>query len=71
MTIEKLVPGTTYVVRVQAQTVEGAGTYSMEYEFETLPAGKGTCRAGARVQGRIDARSAPQRTAVQYLSFRL
>ncbi|XP_040182701.1 ephrin type-A receptor 2 [Rana temporaria] len=36
--IEKLVPGTTYVVRVQAQTVEGAGTYSMEYEFDTLPA---------------------------------
>lgn len=47
VTIDKLAPGTTYVVRVQAQTVESAGTYSMEYEFDTLPSGKDACRAGA------------------------
>ncbi|XP_063798154.1 ephrin type-A receptor 2 [Pseudophryne corroboree] len=38
VTIPKLSPGTVYLVRVQAQTPEGSGTYSMEYEFETLPA---------------------------------
>ncbi|MEE6482265.1 hypothetical protein FKM82_013215 [Ascaphus truei] len=37
VTILKLVPATTYVVRVQALTQEGAGAYSMEYEFDTLP----------------------------------
>ncbi|KAM9299146.1 LOW QUALITY PROTEIN: ephrin type-A receptor 2 [Gastrophryne carolinensis] len=37
VTIQKLAPGTTYVVRIQAQTPESAGTYSMEYEFDTLP----------------------------------
>ncbi|KAG9482725.1 hypothetical protein GDO78_011395 [Eleutherodactylus coqui] len=35
--LTKLSPSTTYVVRIQAQTPEAAGTYSMEYEFETLP----------------------------------
>ncbi|KAM4702700.1 LOW QUALITY PROTEIN: ephrin type-A receptor 2 [Rhinophrynus dorsalis] len=37
VTLKKLVPGTTYVVRVQALTPEGSGAYSMEYEFDTLP----------------------------------
>ncbi|XP_069598146.1 ephrin type-A receptor 2 isoform X1 [Ranitomeya imitator] len=37
VTLGKLSSSTTYVVRVQAQTPETAGTYSMEYEFNTLP----------------------------------
>ncbi|XP_068097728.1 ephrin type-A receptor 2 [Hyperolius riggenbachi] len=36
--IDNLSPDTVYVVRVQAQTLDGAGTYSMEYEYRTLPA---------------------------------
>ncbi|XP_040279195.1 ephrin type-A receptor 2 [Bufo bufo] len=37
VTLAKLSPGTTYIVRIQAQTPEAAGMYSMEYEFDTLP----------------------------------
>ncbi|XP_030078105.1 ephrin type-A receptor 2 [Microcaecilia unicolor] len=37
VTIPKLVPGTVYVVRVQALTQEGQGASSIEHEFETLP----------------------------------
>ncbi|XP_068771950.1 ephrin type-A receptor 2 isoform X2 [Struthio camelus] len=46
VTIPKLAPGTAYVVRVQALTQEGQGTYSPQHEFETLPEGsKGTASA--------------------------
>uniref|UniRef100_A0A8C6ZJX0 receptor protein-tyrosine kinase n=1 Tax=Nothoprocta perdicaria TaxID=30464 RepID=A0A8C6ZJX0_NOTPE len=40
VTIAKLAPGTAYVVRVQALTQEGEGTYSPQHEFETLPEGE-------------------------------
>nr|XP_033777990.1 ephrin type-A receptor 2 [Geotrypetes seraphini] len=36
VTIPKLLPGTVYVVRVQALTQEGQGASSVEHEFETL-----------------------------------
>ncbi|XP_078498671.1 ephrin type-A receptor 2 isoform X1 [Lissotriton helveticus] len=36
VTISKLAAGTTYVVRVQALTQEGQGTFSKEHEFHTL-----------------------------------
>ncbi|KAE8594740.1 hypothetical protein XENTR_v10019777 [Xenopus tropicalis] len=36
VTLVKLAPGTTYVVRVQTLTQEGVGIYSKDYEFDTL-----------------------------------
>lgn len=40
VTIPKLSPATAYVVRVQALTQDGHGTFSPEHEFETLPEGE-------------------------------
>jgi len=40
VTIPKLSPGTSYVVRVQALTKDGHGAFSLEHEFETLPEGE-------------------------------
>uniref|UniRef100_A0A8B9N9T6 receptor protein-tyrosine kinase n=1 Tax=Accipiter nisus TaxID=211598 RepID=A0A8B9N9T6_9AVES len=40
VTIPKLSPATTYVVRVQALTQDGHGAYSPQHEFETLPEGE-------------------------------
>lgn len=40
VTLPKLSPATTYVVRVQALTQDGHGAYSPQHEFETLPEGE-------------------------------
>uniref|UniRef100_A0A8C3V349 receptor protein-tyrosine kinase n=1 Tax=Catharus ustulatus TaxID=91951 RepID=A0A8C3V349_CATUS len=40
VTLPKLSPATTYVVRVQALTTDGHGAFSPQHEFETLPEGE-------------------------------
>ncbi|NWJ08118.1 EPHA2 protein, partial [Crypturellus undulatus] len=53
VTIPKLAPGTAYVVRVQALTQEGEGTYSPQHEFETLPDGTEGMASAAVISGSI------------------
>ncbi|XP_010215825.1 PREDICTED: ephrin type-A receptor 2, partial [Tinamus guttatus] len=53
VTIPKLAPGTAYVVRVQALTQEGEGTYSPQHEFETLPEGAEGMASAAVISGSI------------------
>ncbi|XP_038232824.1 ephrin type-A receptor 2 isoform X1 [Dermochelys coriacea] len=53
VTLSKLAPGTKYLVRVQALTQEGQGTYSMEYEFETRAEGSEGMNTAAVVGGSI------------------
>ncbi|XP_025909347.1 ephrin type-A receptor 2 [Nothoprocta perdicaria] len=53
VTIAKLAPGTAYVVRVQALTQEGEGTYSPQHEFETLPEGAEGMASAAVISGSI------------------
>ncbi|NXA43966.1 EPHA2 protein, partial [Eudromia elegans] len=53
VTIPKLAPGTAYVVRVQALTQEGEGTFSPPHEFETLPAGAEGLASAAVIGGSI------------------
>uniref|UniRef100_A0A8C7EE71 receptor protein-tyrosine kinase n=1 Tax=Nothoprocta perdicaria TaxID=30464 RepID=A0A8C7EE71_NOTPE len=53
VTIAKLAPGTAYVVRVQALTQEGEGTYSPQHEFETLPEGERRLRRGGFQKGKM------------------
>ncbi|NP_001129645.1 ephrin receptor EphA2 (tyrosine kinase family)-like precursor [Xenopus laevis] len=52
VTLLKLAPGTTYVVRVQTLTQEGVGVYSRDYEFHTLP-GEETSNNAAAIGGAI------------------
>ncbi|XP_040389730.1 ephrin type-A receptor 2 isoform X1 [Cygnus olor] len=53
VTIPKLSPATAYVVRVQALTQDGHGTFSPEHEFETLPEGAESMASAAVISGSV------------------
>ncbi|PKU28056.1 ephrin type-a receptor 2 [Limosa lapponica baueri] len=53
VTIPKLSPATAYVVRVQALTQDGQGTYSPQHEFETLPEGAEAMASAAVISGSV------------------
>lgn len=51
VTLPKLSPATTYVVRVQALTADGHGAFSPQHEFETLPEGEEGLRVSSVQDG--------------------
>uniref|UniRef100_A0A6G1RGC9 receptor protein-tyrosine kinase n=1 Tax=Hypotaenidia okinawae TaxID=2861861 RepID=A0A6G1RGC9_9GRUI len=53
VTLPKLSPATTYVVRVQALTQDGHGAYSPQHEFETLPEGTEAMASAAVISGSV------------------
>ncbi|NXY90351.1 EPHA2 protein, partial [Alcedo cyanopectus] len=53
VTIPKLSPATTYVVRVQALTQDGHGAFSPQHEFETLPEGAEAMTSTAVIGGSL------------------
>ncbi|KAM4647094.1 ephrin type-A receptor 2 [Amazona ochrocephala] len=53
VTLPKLSPATTYVVRVQALTSDGHGAYSPQHEFETLPEGAEAMASATVISGSI------------------
>ncbi|OPJ86271.1 ephrin type-A receptor 2 [Patagioenas fasciata monilis] len=53
VTLPKLSPATTYVVRVQALTQDGHGAYSPQHEFETLPEGAEAMASTAVIGGSV------------------
>ncbi|XP_065594141.1 ephrin type-A receptor 2 isoform X2 [Cyrtonyx montezumae] len=53
VTIPKLSPGTSYLVRVQALTKDGHGAFSLEHEFETLSEEAESMASAAVISGSI------------------
>ncbi|NXE16097.1 EPHA2 protein, partial [Lophotis ruficrista] len=53
VTLPKLSPATTYVVRVQALTPDGHGAFSPQHEFETLPEGAEAMTSAAVISGSV------------------
>lgn len=67
MTLDDLVPDTTYLVQVQALTQEGQGAGSKVHEFQTLcesgarggRGGNGSTNSDTHPSGQPDSRTAP------------
>ncbi|NXT24002.1 EPHA2 protein, partial [Syrrhaptes paradoxus] len=53
VTLPKLSPATTYVVRVQALAPDGHGAFSPQHEFQTLPEGAEAMASAAVISGSV------------------